>query len=70
MFNTDDIHVKYLDDEDEEVKIDNQNDYEFANQVKFINTIYMYKLEFSSREIDILPIYFRIVSEKNKIKNI
>lgn len=36
MFNTDDVHVKYLDDEDEEVKIDNQNDYEFANQVKFI----------------------------------
>ena len=55
MFNTDDIQVKYLDDEDEEVKIDNQNDYEFANQVKFIN---ISKLEFSPRDTDILPIYF------------
>lgn len=38
MFNTDDLNVKYLDDEDEEVKIESQNDYEFANQViKFFN---------------------------------
>lgn len=33
MYNTEDVYVKYLDDENDEVRIENQNDYDFANQV-------------------------------------
>lgn len=34
MFNSEDLKVKYLDDENDEVRIESQNDYEFAQQVR------------------------------------
>lgn len=33
MYNTNDLVVKYLDDENEEVTISNQNEFDFAHQV-------------------------------------
>lgn len=38
MFNSEDLKVKYLDDENDEVRIESQNDYEFAQQIATSST--------------------------------